>query len=80
MEVLLNGEIKEAKVIGSYGLFDNPVVELEGHKYVAEPVFVNDNLEILSSRCQSNGCFFCEGKSDSCRNGIFKDCHVVNAV
>lgn len=54
-------------VVGSYGLFGNPVVIVDGEQFVCELHFVLPDGSAGESCCQSGGCDFCSGSATGCR-------------
>lgn len=75
MKVVYDNKEIEVEVVGSYGTFDNPVVEINGDEYVTYPCYVDPETgEKISEMCQSHGCDYCEGDSyNSCRYGSYSD-------
>lgn len=58
------------EVVGNYGTFGNPVIEVNGEQHVCEPYFVDSEGNPLYPACQSVGCGYCTGNStvEGCRN------------
>lgn len=74
MKVLCNGEEIEAKVVGEYGTFNDPIVEINGSTYVTRCVFVDpETNEELANVCLSQGCGYCSGDYTGCRFGEYRD-------
>lgn len=78
MKVLFNGKLIEAAVVGAYGTFGDPIVEVDGEESVVNFAFIDPETgETLADCCQSVGCDFCSGDHTGCRNGIYRDYPVV---
>jgi hypothetical protein len=61
-------QLKDEKIIGSYGTFRDPVIELEdGSTVVAELHYILPNGEMSGTVCQSDGCDYCDGYHNGCR-------------
>ena len=82
MKILYDGNEVDAKVVGTYGTFKNPIVEIDGNQYVASDSFVDPNTkEVLASMCKSHGCDYCNDHSAiGCRYGIYKNYPVMATV
>lgn len=74
LRVLCNGEEIEANVVGKYGTFGDPIVEINGKTYVTRYVFVDSETnEELANVCLSQGCEYCSGDYTGCRYGEYRD-------